>query len=344
MPAAYAGTVPADANPDVSRIFEALLELRWREVPFPYTELTTELRQDLAIHKFADRDGAHIEGTGRSPLQITARVPLLVGIEAGPNEHWQRPLYPFTWRKLFEACADRRTGTLQHPELGELTCKLESMRTRWDANVRSGVYVDISWMESDDLGINLEQDLAQPSPLADVQAAAGDLDNYVLSLRPDQAPTFPQSFSDLQQGQPTGAPQIPPKLPYTFSDLVHAIRGSIDQGTLLQRQFAGRIDNLLYQVQTILDSLQSPTNRSALNWPFIDAGERARAACYDLKRTLLAKGRPVGFYTVPRDATLAMIAANIPATISDVITLNPAYMSSPLITGGSVVRYYTKPA
>ena len=117
----FTGTIPADILLDASQLFASLLEFRWRDVSFPTTEFTTELRQDLAIHKLVDRDGAFVEGTGRAPLQITARVACLNGLDAGPNEHWQRPLYPYTWRKLFEACADKSTGTLQHPELGPIT-------------------------------------------------------------------------------------------------------------------------------------------------------------------------------------------------------------------------------
>lgn len=322
----FSGTIPADANPDVGRMFESLLELRWREVSFPYVELTTELRQDLAPHKFADRDGAHIEGTGRAPLQITARVPCLVGIDAGPNEHWQRPLYPFTWRKLFEACAQRGSGTLQHPELGDITCKLETMRTRWEANVRSGVYVDITWIESDDTGIDLDQDLAQPSPLASIQAAANDLDTYLATFDPSQIPQFP------------------PVLASGFDDLVQGIRGAVDQTTLLQAQFGGKIAHVLYEAQTVEDSLSRAVNQNALNWPLVDACERAKSAAYDLKKLLLTKGRPVAFYKVPKDSTLAQVAASIPAAVGDLITLNQAYVASPLITAGSVVRYYRQAA
>src|SRR5579875_375296 len=325
MPAPYYGTIPANVSQNVNELFAGLLEFRWREVSFPVVEFSTVLRQDLAIHKFADRDGAHVEGTGRAPLQITARIPFLNGLDAGPNEHWQRPLYPYTWRKFFEACADKTSGTLQHPELGPLTCKVQDVQTRWTAAARSGVHVDVTWIESDDTGTDLEQALANPSPLANIQAAANDLDEQLTSVNPDVVPK----------------PYVPPT---SFGDLVNAIRGAVDQTTMLQKQFAGRIDNVLYEANALEFSLTAGSNANALNLPMVDACERAKSAAYDLKKTLLSKGKPIGFYTVQKDSTLAQIAASIPAPLGDVMQLNPGYIQSPVVPAGSVVRFYKSAA
>src|SRR5450631_3336877 len=205
-------------------LFAALIQMSWKGIAFPYIETDLELRQDLAIHKFVDRDGAHIEGTGRAPIQFTARIPFINGLQTGKNENWPRTLYPTVWKQFFAACADKSTGLLIHPELGEFTCKPESIHTRWAADARGGVYVNATWLETDD-GINeLDRNLAAVSPTSNVQQAAAALDQQILTLNPNIVPK----------------PYTPP---ITFQDMVRSVRAVFDQGTLLQKQYAGRLDN-----------------------------------------------------------------------------------------------------
>jgi hypothetical protein len=324
-PSAGQTTAAADYN----SLFAGLLELSWKGIPFPYQKLRTRLRQDLAIHKFADRDGAHIEGTGRAPLEITARVPLLNGLDAGINESWKhsnQPLYPFIRDALLAACSDRSSGPLQHPELGKtLTCKVQTMEWELEATVRSGVWVDFAWIETDDTEDSLNAALGVPSPLANAQAAANDLDSNLAGIASIVVPD----------------PYVPP---ISFSDLVNSVRGTIDQVTELQKSFAGRLDNIVYEANALTFSLNSAVNANALNWPMLQAAQRAKESCYDLKASIITKGRPVKFYTVTKDSTLAQIASNVGANVMDVISLNPAYVISPTVPSGSTVRYYGKAA
>lgn len=315
------GPVASQAAASTDELFAGLLELSWKEVSIPYSRLTFEFRHDLAIHKFVDRDGAHVEATGRGPIEITARVPMINGLDQGPNEHWQRPLYPFTRDKLLKVALDRTSGTLQHPEFGPITCKLERIRWELDAAVRGGVWIDISWIETDDDATNsIDEALASPSPLANAQAAANDLTFQLSTVDPNVVPQ----------------PYVPT---IGFDDLMNAIRGVVDTPTLLQKQYAGRVDNIIYEANALESSLNA--SASALNWPMIESAERIKDAAYALKATLLTKGRQVSFYTVQKDSTLAQIAAQIPAPVGQLIQLNPAYMSSPLIPASSVVRYYS---
>jgi hypothetical protein len=317
--------IPAGAAPSTDALFAALLELRWKDVSIPYTRLETRLRQDLAIHKFADRDGAYVEGTGRAPLEITAHLPLFNGLTAGANETWQRPLYPLTWRNLFRVCAQNTSGVLQHPELGSLTCKVETLTTVWDAAVRGGVACDISWIETDDSGVDLDNDLATSSPLSNIVTAGDLLDGEAAQVATVSAPHLP-TFS------------------VSFSDMAFAIRGVIDQTTILQQSFAGQINAMVYQCQALEDSLDQVGNQNALNWPINQQCEIAKSSCYDLKKTLLTKQQTVGLYTTQKDATFAQISNIIGADIGDLMTLNPAYVQSPVLPAGSVVRYYVQGA
>ena len=316
--------IAATQSFNADALFSALLPLSFRGVEFPYLRLRTRFREDLAIHKFADRDGAHIEGMGRHPLEFTARIPFLNGLDAGQNETWQRPLYPLVRDNLLRAVLDKSSGPLQHPEFGKtFSCKCQTMEWELEASVRSGVWVDIVWLESDDTGQELEDNLAGPSPLAGVQSAANDLTTYLGTIDPSIIPQ----------------PYVPP---LSFDDMMNALRGVVDTPSLLAKQFGGRINNFIYECNALAASVNA--SASALNWPILDACERGKDSCYSLQASQLTKGRPIALYTVQKDATVAAVATQIPAPIGDILQLNPAYLGSPLITALSVVRYYRNAA
>lgn len=319
---AAAQTQPAG---NVNDLFDGLQEFSWRGIPFPIIDTSLDLRQDLAIHKMVDRDGAHVEGTGRAPLQITVKVPFINRLSHGKIETWDSPLYPTVWRNVFEACSDKTSGLIVHPELGELICKCENMSTRWAADARGGVFSNITFLETDDGIAELSFDLASTSPISQAQAAAEDLDGNVLILNPAITPK----------------PYVPP---FSFSDLMQSIRAVTDLPTLLSKQFSGRIDNFIYQANALEDSVNSSINASALNWPLIESAEIAKSACFDIKATQMTSGKPLGLFTVQRDSTLAMIASTIGSDIGQIMLLNPAFVQRPVITAGSVVRYYLSAA
>lgn len=319
--AAYQNAASAGPGPNINDLFDQLLEFQWRGIGFPVVETEIELRQDLVIHKMVDRDSAHVEGTGRAPMQFTARIPFLNRITPGRAEKWVQPLYPTVWKQFFAACADKSTGLLRHPEIGDITCKCEVARTRWSGDVRSGVFVNVSWVETDDGIQNNDLAFSSPSPISSLQNAAVDLDGGLFQVNPAITPQ----------------PYVPP---FAFEDLVRAVRSVFDQATLTQKQFAGRIDNIIYQATSLEDAFNRAVNASALNWPLLLAAEQAKTACYDLKATQLTKGKRIGQYTTLKDASLSQIAATIGAPITDVMSLNPAYVQFPIVASGSVVRYY----
>lgn len=321
---AFVAPVPADApgeGSDYNALYAALLGFAWRTIGFPVTEFDTDLRQDIVIHKFADRDGAHVEGTGRAAIQVTAHIPFINGLRAGANETWSRPLYPYTWRQFFSACAESGSGTLVHPELGPLTCKLQSFKTTWSGGARGGPSGIAVWIESDDTGDDLDNALSTPSPLAQVAGAAADLDAAMTSVDPKIVPHLPT-------------------FPTTFGDLVNQIKGAIDQVSLLENQYGGQVNSVFYQAQTLEDALNMAGNRSALNWPMFQAAEQMKSAAYDLQQTLLTKGKTVGLYTVQGDQSLSQVASKLSANLADIMTLNTALVQNPIVLDGTVVRYY----
>lgn len=323
---AYVLPVPAsspEAGSDYNALYGALLEFQWRAIGFPVTAFTTVLRQDIVVHKFADRNGAHVEGTGRAAIQVTAHIPFINGLARGPNEHWSRPLYPYTWRQFFAACAQSGSGTLQHPELGPLTCKLETFTTDWSAAARGGPSGVAVWIESDDTGLDLETALNTPSPLSQVAAAAADLDAAMTSVDPSIVPHLP-------------------KFTTTFGEFSTQISAVINLPSLLANQIGGQINAAFYQAQQLEDSLGAAGNQSALNWPMVQAAEQMKSAAYDLAQTLITKGRRVGVYTTRSDQSLSQVAVAIPggANVADLMTLNTQLVQNPIVLQGTGVRYY----
>ncbi len=313
-------------GPNVNALFDALLEFQWRSIGFPVVDFDTELRQDLVVHKFVDRDGAYIEGMGRHPIQISARIPFLNGLTKGTQESWSSgKLYPTSWRAFFQACADRTSGILQHPELGKLNCKCESARTSWDGNVRSGVYVHATWIESDDTGVDLQTALSTASPLAKIKASAVDLDAQVASIDPSRVP------------------QLPP-LQFSYTQLANMVASVFDAATLAQKELGGRMDNILYQASVLEASFGQAANRDVFNWPMYQASERLKEAAYEAKKALLARGRPIGTYTVQKPSTLGQLSAQLGADIQDIMQLNIAYVGIAVVPRGAAIRYYLKAA
>ena len=328
------GTIPK-GFPNSDDLFASLLEFQWRGIGFPVADFDTELAQRHTVHDFADRDGAHVEPQGRRPLRIMARVPLLNYITRGKRESWvERQLYPAVWRKLFAACADRTSGTLQHPELAPLTCKCENMKTRWEASVRGGVWVTLQWIQSDDNTADLANALSTPSPAASVFANAAALDAALKTVSPLVIPQ----------------PYVPP---ISFSDLANAVRGVVDQVTLLQKSFAGRIANIIYECNALESSLTMAEN--ALNWPLYQMAEELKASCIELSQSLLNGGgagggggssgaRVIKFYTTTKDATLAQVAASVGSPVADIMQLNSAFVSIGIVPSQTQIRYYAAAA
>jgi hypothetical protein len=306
---------------DVNALFNQLLEMSWRGLSFPITELTTDVEQDHVEHKWPDRDGAHVEATGRQPIVVTARAAFRNGIVPGKNESWQnqnQALYPQQYRQFLFMCADRTVGILTHPELGNFNAKLRRMQTHWDPNKRDGVDVDCVWVESTETQDDLTKVLATPSPASSASQTATDLDSYVPVLVPP--------------------PVAPPKYEGSFSDLMRAIQSVPDQIGLLNKRTGGAIDHFVYRVQALEDSVNA--NRDVTQWPVIASAERAKAAAYSLKQTLLAANKPVALYAVPAPVTLGSLAATLKQDPNDLVKLNPSIAGLAVIPGQILIRYY----
>jgi hypothetical protein len=317
-------------------LFEQLLPCTWRGIHFPTSTIKVSLSQDITEHKYWGKDGADVESTGRAPLEIEAVLPLYNGIVPGKGEKWG-VLYPTTFRDLLNAFSDKSKGVLQHPELGEITCKPISFEFALDAQRRDGVEVSVKWVETFDDDANAFDTTAQPSPIQVADLAALDLDS---------------SRADLQLLVPDAA--LPEE---DFVSLMNKVTGFVDSVTTFAQIVGNKPNQVLYRLEQLQNSVERA--RNALTWPIIDTIERAKGALHDIKEAAStthtvvgtgpvtgsggpSPGRKVARYLTPTAMTASSIQAALPNTntLDELMQLNPVLVSRTEIGVGIVIRYY----
>lgn len=302
-------------------LFSQLLPMKWRDVEFPTAGFRVSLHQDLVEHKYAERDGAHVEATGREPLVFTARAMFRNGITKGPTESFPGNLYPDVWRLFMAAAADRSTGILQHPELGQISCKLRRADTVWDAGIRDGVDVDVEWVETTDAGHEVLNAITSTSPITDITIAGKDLDASLSITRP-LTPAEQKSATEPD-----------------FADTANSVTAIVDQASLLNRRVTGKLDQLTYRAQVLTDSLDRVADPK--QWSTKRSAERLKSGVNDLKDRLFTTGKDVTVFVIPTDSTISKIANTLQRSTNSIILLNPSLLKKPVVPRGTLVRYYT---
>jgi hypothetical protein len=336
-PAAPSGTAPGAGSTggtaptgSVLDLFGALIEMSWKNVQLAATELTTEFKQRLVPHHFADRNGAYVEGTGRDPVEIDATLIFSNYIQPASQETWiPGAMYPYQYRLFLMACLDGTSGEFMHPELGPINCKLDMARTTWSGKMQGGVIVHAKWIESDDTQADqLGEDLSNASPASNLAMTATDLDvnmDAVLAAIAAQQDPFPP-------------------VQFTFAALAAAIIGVIDIPTLLAKETQGRIANMLYQAQSVEDSIADSELLGPLAWPLIQGCERSKDIAYTLRQQPSIASRPQLQQAIPKDSTMSQAAAFVGADITDFIVLNYQLVRLQVIPKGTIVTYYANSA
>jgi prophage DNA circulation protein len=323
-------------------LLAGLLAYSWKGVFFPTTTFRVSLRHDLARHEYPERDGAHIEPTGRAPLEFSAHIPFLNNIQLGANEAGViHPIYPNAYRAFLDVAVDRAPGDMVHPELGTIRCTLERCETTWTAERnRDGVMVDVSWLEATDKPSDLANLLAQPSPAQQLAESARDADdamNAALAALKSKNAKVDKDMRALLDNYINQDGAI------SFSELARRLTAVPDQIDLLQKRTTGVLDSITFRAQNLQNSMDRAGAASAY-WPIRQAAERMKSAAAAVKQTLVSKQRSVGLYVLAYDTTLSSVAQDIPAKLGDVILLNPQLASAPFVAKGTTVRYYLSAA
>lgn len=301
---------------DQKTLFEQLLPCRWRGITFPVRSIRLSLTQDLAEHKYYGVDAASVEATGRASMQVEATIPFYNGIVPGKNESWG-VLYPTTYRDFLKAFADGTTDLLQHPELGNILCKPQSIDTQHDANRRDGVEVTARWVETIDPTTPF--DFGETSPIAEAAVAALDLDASMKDVR-SLVPEMPE-FEE------------------TFDSLLNKVAGVFDSVTTTVQLIQNKPAQIMHRLQMVQDSALAAKN--ALVWPVQEAATRLSQAMADFPDAIVKrKSKPIKRATVAAKTTLASLAGQLGSSVDDLIDLNPNLLGQPHVGQGEVVRYY----
>lgn len=294
----------------------------WRGIPFPLVRLRNSGGHDHAHHKFCDKDGFHVEATGRNNLTFSATIPFRNGVIAAPQELWNgRTLYPDVFRAFLAACADRTSDDLIHPELGRITAKVVSFDWDYVAERRDGVDFDVTWIETLDDGDELNGIIAQQSPVATAVTVASKLDDLVTTLTPPP----PELANDTA----------------SFSDMMRSIQAIPDTAALLSRQAGG----LLHRVASKVDRLIAALDRldDVRLWPVRDGAEHMRATVVDMNAKLGVDNKVILEALVPTPTNLSSLARRLNNKIDDIIRLNPTLVDEPVVRSPTRVRYYQRP-
>lgn len=305
----------ATPSPDV---LAQLLGPSWRGIPFPLVRLHNGGSNDLVEHKRPDQDGFHVEATGANNLVFAATIPFRNGVLAGPSELWNgRTLYPDVFRAFLLACADKSTGELIHPELGQINVKCRRFDWEYDANRRDGCDFDVEWIQSLDEGEFIGS-ISEPSPVSAAVALATQLDSDVAALSPP-----------------------PPELvPYTasFSDMMRSLQAIPDTAALLSKQIGGVFHKIAAKIDALEDAMVRLNN--VRYWPIVEGLEHLRSSIFDLEKTFGKDHKVIREYVVMRRTTLATLARLLGQKIDDLIRLNPLLVEDLNVPAGARVKFY----
>lgn len=301
-------------------ILKSLQAFSWRGIEFPVTAMRLSISQSLAEHEYWGFDGARVEATGRKPLIFTATIPFLNGIAPGNAERWGQ-LYPTTFRKFLSAMADKSTGALIHPEMGDLSAKPHSATADWKGDsARSGAMVEATWTETLVESYDLTA-LDNPSTVADVRVAATSLDVLETELR-----------SELEG-------YTLPKFERTFTDTFDELAAVGDQVWAFKLRATGKIDNLIYKANSVREAALRALD--PLAWPAVQSATRLLDAAEDLRKSVnAAGGRDIVFYSVPSATTVAALVPVTQTPVGELIELNPTLAIDPIVKRDTVIRYY----
>ena len=311
---------------DVSDMVKSLLPVRWDDIYFPVTELTTDVSQAVVEHKYPNRDGARLESMGREPLVIKCKAVFVNTIVPGPTDNWkQGDLYPNTYNKLLLSSFSGDTKKLQHPIIGEINCKMISFSPVIDAKFRGGEIVSITWKET---------------IVGDIDSTLQSLENRVASAK-DNASKLDNMMPDLN---PFPADLAIPEYKDSLLDLVNKIEQYAQFPGKFAGQVIGTIDSLEGRCQLIISRIK--TN-------YQNTWGQANQLAYKLKADAKwfrdaakwsqgnsVSSRITDTFITDKRTVFTNLCARLQNTFNDLSALNPTLSKTASIPVGTAVKYY----
>ena len=305
-----------------------MLPFSWSGIEAPLLSFSTDYGRDIAIHKFVNVGGAQIEDTGRNPLIMTAEIPFINTITPGGNEGWEQgTLYPNIYdqflQSLLSASNSGETRVLNHPELGNINCKVTTFKTTLNPGYRGGAIISAQWIED---GLDIDGSNTFIDNLNNASSNVTKLNQFLDDLSPD----------------PTALQLKPVAL--GFFGLLNKIKSLVDQTALIYMQVIGLLEQASYQCTSIIRSIDRANNMIyakllnvtySLRADFIFTAEKLQ------KELPVSASRSIEIYQTTSVTTLAALSVIVSNTVSELMELNPILLATPFVRSNTKVKYYS---
>jgi hypothetical protein len=278
-----------------------LEECSWNGLAFPIELVGGKGGKRNAVHHLMDVQGAQIEDTGRLPYEFTVRAYFLNGLTKGINETWPEPLFPEHWAFVKASLEGRGSGVFGHPLYGEIGCKPVVWSETFTADVRSGVIVEMSFIE------DLERTPETQYLISDLPSQARSLDSAKIPLPPGEK-SWEGAVLTIDLLNPF-------KAIAKITNLVENLYNTIDKYRNKYSPY-GIYQNDVNSIYAFIDSLNGK------------------------KDGIFALNRETAVYTVLKEMTLSTVANIVENTIDNLLMLNPSIINYPTLKPGFKVTYY----
>ena len=295
---------------------------------FPLSSCKTSFDHDMAEHRYFGVDGAEVEATGRAPLVFQCTIPFIEGLAPGPSEKWTN-LYPYGYRNFLSATADRAVGVFNHPELGEIKCRVKSFDSSLDPGARGGQIVNVTFVET-----------RVPGDAAGNQDDTFDVDGAAANLNASQA--------DLRSLFPRRELEG-----FDWEKAVRDIQSIGDRVTVAAARAKGKVTNVLAKVNAVQDSFDRATlaatdvgfaQRTAkiVQHTALREAEKIGAAARAAEKILNRQKRVVSVHVTSSATSIASLSVELNVSVGDLLALNASAVRFYDVPSGTRIRYYAK--
>jgi len=276
-------------------ILSRLLPLKFRGIEIPALANDLELNHNLVEHNQYGVSGGEQENTCRKSVRYSFRCMFRNGIG------WPKPLYPGVYREFWNACADRATGPMIHPEFGYQEVKVATVKIHYDPTWRDGCDLDVVWLETIEGGMSIE--MSASSPISYAIGRAGDFDAIKGNISP--VPVYSDGSGD------------------SLLTALKKIQGAALLFQLGMADLAASIENVANGVFGMMDTLASVGSPSA--WEAHDILSDVAASLLETTDALGATmtRKKIDIRTTKMAAPATQLAMLYSTPIEDFFKLNP---------------------
>lgn len=282
------------ATDNPNDILAHLLPLKWRGIEVPCTVNDVDVNHNLVEHNQYGVSGGEQENTCRKSARFSFHCLFRAGIAGYKN------LYPTTFRDFWNACCDRTTGPLQHPEFGLIDCKVASFKIAYEPTKRDGLDLDVVFVETIEKGISV--DLTAASPITYAVWLAGDLETI-------------STFIEV--------PEYDDGSGLTLKEALAKIKGTISLAGMSVSNMLSDIQSSINAVNGMLDMLNTSTD--VKSWEAIDILKQIESSLEMTaeKAATLTTNKTIEIKNVAVGGIPSVVASQFAMSIEDFYKLNP---------------------